>query len=206
MTANVASQLLSFSSFDVGAYKPRVDGPIGHSLMVADRLDFFRLAVVATLRVGLSPGVADDLPCLARANALGDTFTVAVMGLRANTFSNYSMLSVPEAHAVLCDMVNRDIALWVSELMRAAQRFVPCCCPSPSLYGVRPPTHARVRTYSRILPRRGGGAPARAQQHRFRRRQAYQAEGHRSPRRVARVQGKSQFKSPPGLPDVRAHR
>ena len=120
MTANVASQLQSFSSFDVGAYGPRVDGPIGHSLMVADRLDLLGLAVVAILSVGLSPGVADDLLCLARVNALGDAFTVAIMGLRAHTFSNYSMLSVPEAHAVLCDMVNRDIALWVSELMRAA--------------------------------------------------------------------------------------
>ena len=125
VTANVASQLRSFSFFDVGAYGPRVDGPIGHSLMVADRLDLLRLAVVAILSVGLSPGVADDLLCLARVNALGDAFTVAVMGLRAHTFSNYSMLSVPEAHGVLCDMVNRDIALWVSELMRAAQRSSP---------------------------------------------------------------------------------
>ena len=60
--ANVASQLRFFSSFDVGAYGSRVDGPIGHSLMVADRLDLLRLAVVAILSVGLSPGVADDLP------------------------------------------------------------------------------------------------------------------------------------------------
>ena len=35
VTANVASQLWSFRSFDVGAYGPGVDGPIGHSLMVA---------------------------------------------------------------------------------------------------------------------------------------------------------------------------
>ena len=69
VTANVASQRRSFSSFDVGAYGPRVDGPIGHSLMVADRLDVLRLAVVAILSVGLSPGVADDLPCLARVKA-----------------------------------------------------------------------------------------------------------------------------------------
>eukprot|EP00904_Undaria_pinnatifida_P001064 jgi/Undpi1/10959/HiC_scaffold_30.g13260.m1 len=117
VTANVASQLRSFSSFDVKAYGPRVDGPIGHSLMVADRLDLSRLAVVAIISVGLSPGVADDLPCLARVNALGDAFTVAVMGLRAHTFSNYSMMSVPEAHAVLGDMVNRDIALWAFELL-----------------------------------------------------------------------------------------
>ena len=111
MRANVASQLRSFSSFDVEAYGPRVDRPNGHSLVVADRLDLLRLAVAAILFVGLSPGVADDLPCLARVSALGNAFTVAVMGLRAHTFSNYSMPSVPESHAVLCDMVNGDIAL-----------------------------------------------------------------------------------------------
>ena len=155
VTASVASQLRSFSSFDVGAYGPRVDGPIGHSLMVADRLDLLRLAVVAILSVGLSPGVADDLPCLARVNALGDAFTVAVMGLRAHTFSNYSMLSVPEAHAVLCDMVNRDIALWVSELMRAAQRSSPAIVPPPAGTAFDPPpVPAFVRTLEFC---RGGG-------------------------------------------------
>ena len=68
VTANVASQLRSFSFFDVGAYGPRVEGPIMHSLMVADRLDLLRLAVVAIFSVGLSPGVADNLPCLVRVN------------------------------------------------------------------------------------------------------------------------------------------
>ena len=155
VAANLASQLRSFSSFDVGAYGPRVDGPIGHSLMVADRLDLLRLAVVAIFSVGLSPGVADDLPCPARVNALGDAFTVAVMGLRAHTFSNYSMLSVPEAHAVLCDMVNRDIALWVSELMRAAQRSSPAIVPPPAGTAFDPPpVPAFVRTLEFC---RGGG-------------------------------------------------
>ena len=50
VTANVASQLRSFSFFDVGA-GTRLDGPIGHFLMVADRLDLSRLAVVAILSV-----------------------------------------------------------------------------------------------------------------------------------------------------------
>ena len=130
VTANVASQLRSFSSFDVGAYGPCVDGPIGHSPMVADRLDLLRLAVVAILSVSLLPGVADDRPCLARVNALGDAFTVAVMGLRAHTVSNYSML---------CDMVNRDIALWVSEPMRAAQRSSPAVVPPPAVTVFDPP-------------------------------------------------------------------
>ena len=155
MTANVASQLRCFSSFDVGAYRPHVDGPIGHSLMAADRLDLLRLAVVAILSVGLSPGVADDLPCLARVNALGDAFTVTVMGLRAHTFSNYRMLSVAEAHAVLCDMVNRNIALWVSELMRAAQRSSPGVVPPPAGTVFDPPPMPEfVRT---LEFRRGGG-------------------------------------------------
>ena len=75
MTANVASQRRTFSSFDDRAYGPRVDGSIEHSLMVGDRLDLLRLAVVAILSVGLSPGVTDDLPCLARVNALGPACT-----------------------------------------------------------------------------------------------------------------------------------
>ena len=95
MTANVTSQLRSFSSFDVGAYGPRVDGPIGHSLMAADRLDLLRLAVVAILCVDLSPG-SPTIPRVWRGSTpFGDAFTVAVMGLRAHTSSNYNLLSVP---------------------------------------------------------------------------------------------------------------
>ena len=156
LTANVASQLRSFSSFDVGACGPRVDGPIGHSLMVVDRLDLLKLVVVAILSVGLSPGVADDLPSLARVNALGDGYTVAVMGLDAHTLSNYSMPFVPEAHAVLCDMVNLDIALWVSELIRAAQRSSSAVVPLPAgTVFDPPPMPAFVRTLE--LCRGGGG-------------------------------------------------
>ena len=102
------------------------------------------------------------------------------MGLRAYTLSNCSMLPVPVAHAVLCDIANRDIALWVCELMTCCAAGAPCCCPSPSWYGARPRPYARVLMYSRIMPRRAGGA----QQHRFQRRQALHTEGHRSPRVV----------------------
>ena len=173
--------------------------------MIADPLALLRLAVIANFCVGLSRAVADDLPCLARVNALGCAFTVAVIGLRAHTFSNYSMLSVPEAHATLCYSVNRDIALWVSELMRAAQRWSLAFVPLPA------GTVLDLPTMPEVLPtlefcRGGGGAPARDQQHRFRRGQAHQAEGHRSPRWVARAQGKCQYKSPPRKPYVRAHR
>ena len=103
VTANVACQLQCFSSFDIGAYGPRVDGPIGHLLMVTDRLDFLRLAVVAILSVGLSPGVADNLPGPAWVNTLGDAFTVAVLGLRAHTFSNYS--NCPSQKRIQCCVI-----------------------------------------------------------------------------------------------------
>ena len=137
--------------------------------MVADLLRLLRLAVVAVRSVGLSPGVADDLPCLPRVNALGGVFTVAVMGLRAHTFSNYSMLSVPEAHAVLRDMVNRDIALRVSELMRAAQRSSPAVSPPLVDRVLDPPPmpdFVRTREFCRgggevfrlVLSRIGSGA------------------------------------------------
>ena len=129
VTANVASHLRSFSSFDVRAYGPRMDGPIEHSLMVAGRLDLLRLAVASVLSEGLSPGVADDRPCLARVNALDDALSVAVTDRCTHTFSNYSILAIPAAHRVLCDMVNRDVGLWVSELMRDVQRFPPAIVP-----------------------------------------------------------------------------
>ena len=147
--------------------------------MIADRLDLLRCSVVAILSVSISPGVADDLPCLARVNSLGEELAVAVMSLRAHTSSNYSMLSVPDAHAVLCGMVHCDIALWVSKLMRAAQRSFPAAIP-PKVGTVfdPPPMPAFVRPLE-FCP--GGGAPARTQQHRLRRRQAHQAEGHRFP-------------------------
>ena len=64
--------------------------------------------------------------------ALANAFTVAVVGLRARTFSNYSMLSVLETHAVLCDMVYCNIALWVSELIRAAHQSSPAVVPPPA--------------------------------------------------------------------------
>ena len=106
--------------------------------------------------MGLSPGVADDLPTLARINALGDALSGAVTGLRAHTFSNYSILSIPAAHGVLCDVVNRDIGLWVRELMRAAHRSSPAVVPP--LAGTAfdsPPLPKFVRTLE--FCRRGGG-------------------------------------------------
>ena len=75
--------------------------------------------------------------------------------MRAHTFSNYSTLSVPGAHAVLCDMINRDIALWVSELMRAAQRSSPAVVlpPAGTVFD-RPPMPEFVRTLEYTAARR----------------------------------------------------
>ena len=140
MTANVASQLRSFSSFDVWAYGPRVNGPIEHSLMIAGRLNLLRIAGrLGSIGTALSPGAADDLPCLARVNALGDACSAAVTGLCAHTFRNYSMLAIPAAHRVLCYMVNRDVGLWVSELMRAVQQSSSAVVPSRAGTGFDPP-------------------------------------------------------------------
>ena len=77
------------------------------------------------------------------------------MGLRAPTFSNYSMLSVPDTHTLLCDMVNRDIASWVSELKRATQQSSPAVIspPAGTLFHP-PPMPAFVRTLEFC---RGGG-------------------------------------------------
>ena len=206
MTANFTSQLRSFSSFDVAAYGARLDGPIGHSLIVSDRLDLLRLAVVAILSVDLSPGVADDLPCLARVNALGDAFTVAVMGLRAHTFSNYSMLSVPNAHAVLYDMINSDIALWVSELMRAAQRSSRAVFPPPAGTVFEPPPLPEfVRTLELC---QGGGEMLRLVL------SSIGSGGSRPSKRKATgplagspgSKGKANSSPPSGLTDVHAHR
>ena len=150
VTANVASQLRFFSTFDVGTHRSRVDGPIGHSLMIADRRNLLRLAFLAILSVGTSPRVAGNLSSLAQMNVLGDAFMVTVTGLRAHIFSTYSMISVPEAHVVLCDIVNRDMALWVSLLMRAAQRS------SPAGTGFGPPTLPEF-VHTLELCRGGGG-------------------------------------------------
>ena len=70
---------------------------------------------------------------------------------------------------MLCDMVNRDIALWVSELMRAAQRSSPAIVHPPAGTAFDPPpVHAFVRTLEfcrdggevlRLVPRSiGSGA------------------------------------------------
>ena len=54
---------------------------------------------------------------------------------------------------MLCDMVNRDIALWVSELMRALQRSSPVVVPPPpgTVFDPPPiPTFVRTLEFCRV--------------------------------------------------------
>ena len=104
--------------------------------MVAGRLDLLRFAVVSILSVGLSSGVADDLPRLARVKALGDAFSVAVMGLRAHTFSNYIQYAVDPGSAWRAVRYGQPRHRLVGERAHArCAAIVPCCCPSPCWYG-----------------------------------------------------------------------
>ena len=64
------------------------------------------------------------------------------------------MLSVPEAHAALCDIFNRDIALWGSELMLAAQRSPPSVVLPPAGTVFDPPP---MPEFVRTLEFCGGG-------------------------------------------------
>ena len=54
VTTAVATQLRASSNFDVRAYRPRAEGMVDHLLMVADRLDFLRQALVVILSDGFS--------------------------------------------------------------------------------------------------------------------------------------------------------
>ena len=62
VTTSVATQLRAISDFDVRAYGPRAEGMVEHLLMVADRLDFLRQALVAVLSVGFSLDSDGDRP------------------------------------------------------------------------------------------------------------------------------------------------
>ena len=52
VTTAVTTQLRAISDFDVRAYGPRAEGMVDHLLMIADRLDFLRQALVVVLSVG----------------------------------------------------------------------------------------------------------------------------------------------------------
>ena len=62
VTTAVTTQLRAIIDFDVCAYGPRAEGMVDHPLMVADRLDFFRQALVGSCLLGF--------PSTARATAV----------------------------------------------------------------------------------------------------------------------------------------
>ena len=88
MTARVAAQLRSLSDFDVAQYGPRSHGDFIPDIMIADRLECLRSALVAILTIGLSSDIADDVPCLQRVNTISESFTSAAASLRTHTLCN----------------------------------------------------------------------------------------------------------------------
>ena len=112
VTARVDDQFRSLSKFDVGLYEPRVDGVVEALLVVADRLDLLRLAVVAVLSIGLSPEISDDRLCLDQVSVLSDALAAVVYKLRSHTLCNLGMLANDGARCVMIDMVNTNLRLW----------------------------------------------------------------------------------------------
>ena len=125
----MATQLRAISDFDVRAYGPRAEGMVDHLLMVADRLDFLRQALVAVLSVGFSLDSDGDRHCRERVATIDAAFTSASADLRRHTLSNIILLSGPAARAVMSEMVNDDLRLWVNDLMRFAQQVRPPIVP-----------------------------------------------------------------------------
>jgi len=113
VTARVAAQLRSLSDFDVAQYGPRSHGDFIPDIMIADRLECLRSALVAILTIGLSSDIADDVPCLQRVNTISESFTSAAASLRTHTLCNMGHLSSRAARRVMSDMVNGDLRLWV---------------------------------------------------------------------------------------------
>ena len=147
VTAAVATQLRAISDLDVSVYGPRAEGVVDHLLFVADRLDFLRQALVAVLTVGLSAEVDEDRSCLARIALIDAAFVSASADLRRHTLSNVILLSGSAARAVMSDMVNNDLRLWVNELMKFAQQVrPPTVPPPPDTVFATPPVPAFKRT------------------------------------------------------------
>ena len=128
----MATQLRTISDFDVRAYGPRAEGMVDHLLMVADRLGFLRQALVAVLSVAVSLDSDGDRHCRERVATIDAAIKTASADLRRHTLSNIVLLSGSPARAVMSEMVNDDICLWVNDLMRFAQQVRPPMVPPPS--------------------------------------------------------------------------
>ena len=94
---------------------------VNHLLMVADRLDFLRQALVAVLSVGFYLDSDGDRHCRERVATIDAAFTTVSADLRRHTLSNIFLLSGSAARAIMNNMVNDDLRLWVNDLMRFAQ-------------------------------------------------------------------------------------
>ena len=88
-------------------------------------------ALVAILPIGLSLDIADDVPRLQRVNTISDSFTSAAASLPTHTLCNMGHLLSRAARRVMSDKVNGDLRLWVSQLMRDAQKAKPAEVPPP---------------------------------------------------------------------------
>ena len=93
VTTAVATQLRVISDFDVLAYGPRAEGMVNHLLMVADRLDFLRQALVAVLPVAFFIDSDGDRHRREKVATIDAAFTSASADLRRHTLSNIILLS-----------------------------------------------------------------------------------------------------------------
>ena len=132
VTTSVATKLRAISDFEVRAYGPRAEEMVDHLLMVADRLDFMCQALVAVLSVGFSLDSDGDRHRRERVATIDAALTSASADLHRHTLSNIILLSGPAARAVMSEMVNDDLRLWVNDLMRFAQQVRPPMVPPPS--------------------------------------------------------------------------
>lgn len=100
-------------------------------ILVADRLELLRTALLGLLSVGLLTVVPADRSRLDRVSTSGAVFTATSADLQFHTLNNYSSLSTAAARSVLFDMVDHDLRLWVNELMRFSTGIHPALVPPP---------------------------------------------------------------------------
>ena len=132
VTTSAATQIRSMSDFDVHAYGLRAEEMVDHLLMVADRLDLLRHALVAVLSVGFSVDSDGDCHCRERVATIHAAFTSASANQCRHTLRNMILLSGSATRAAMSEMVNDDLRLWVKDLMRFAQQVRPPMVPPPS--------------------------------------------------------------------------
>ena len=154
VTTAVATQLRAISDYDVRAYGPHAEGMVDHLLMVADRLDFYHQALVAVLSVGVFLDSDGDRHCRERVATIDAAFTSASAELRRHTLDNIILLFGSAARAVMSEMVNDDLRLWVNDLMQFAQKVRPPMVPPPLDFTFSMPP---VSSFKRTIAFRSSG-------------------------------------------------